>query len=81
MYVCTCVYTTFRRYVCIRLCMDGVWVPCACAVYVYVYIIMYVLLCVVLCVVLLTVCCVGGGCVLCVVYNITKLTCPPHCLR
>ena len=66
MYVCACVYTTFRRYVCIRLCMDGVWVPCACAV-----------VCAVpLCVVLLAVCCVGGGCVLCVVYNITKLTYP-----
>ena len=36
MYVCACVYTTFRRYVCIRLCMDGVWVPCACAVYEYI---------------------------------------------
>ena len=54
--MCACVYTTFRRYVCIRFCMDGVWVPCACAVYVYVC---AVVCCVVsLCVGLLVVCCV-----------------------
>ena len=55
MYVCACVYTTFRRHVCIHLCMDGVWVPYACAVCVYVNV-CAVVCCVVCCVVLLVVC-------------------------
>ena len=65
MYVCTCVYTTFRRYVCIHLCMHGVWVPCACAVYVYINVCAVVCCVVSLCVVSLVVCCVL--CVVCCV--------------
>ena len=57
-----------------------VWMVCGYHVHVlFVYIYNYVcaVVCAVpLCVVLLAVCCVGGGCWLCVVYNITKLTCP-----
>ena len=66
--MCAHVYTQhFRKYVCICFCMNGVWVPCACAVDVFMRIIMYVLLCVALC------CCVLC-CVLCI--NVTKLTYP-----
>ena len=61
MYVCAHVYTQhIRRYVCIRLCMDGVWVPCACAVYVYINV------CAVVCCVV-SLCCFVS-CVLCVVF-------------
>ena len=53
--------------------MDGVWVPCACAVCVYVNVCAVVCCVVSLCVVSLVVCCVLCSW-LCI--NITKLTCP-----
>ena len=83
--MCAHVYTQHFVYVCIRLCMDGVWVPCACAVLcIYKCMCCCVLFCVVVCycwlyavgcVVCCVLCCVLCV-VLCVVYNITKLTCP-----
>ena len=71
-YVYVCVSVTL--YVCVRMCIRGYHVH---VLFVYIYNYVCAVVCAVpLCVVLLAVCCVGGGCVLCVVYNITKLTYP-----